>query len=480
LVYTASWVGESKTEIPNQIEIENRKRGASDWKLSHVARNREIEGYASLTSVNAGDEISFFVNTAEREYTLSIFRMGYYGGFGGRPMTSPIKLRGLSQRAALPDPETGMTECEWRDPYVFRVPPDWISGIYLVKLTGLSSTAQRYIIFVVRNDGRESDLMLQSAVTTYEAYNPWGGKSLYRSNSTEKTPAVKASFNRPYDDSYGAGLFLYWELDMVAFLEKEGYDIVYSTNLDTHQGVAAHLHKGLLSVGHDEYWSWEMRQHVQGARDQGVSLGFFCANSCYWQIRLEPSPLTGDPNRTMICYKIGNYIHVSKAHRDPAAAEPSTHHLLTTRWRDPHISLPGNPEDSLIGVMFNGSDSVDADILIEDTASWVFDDTGLRRGDVLRGLVGYEADRMYGNAPAGTVRLTHSPYSQANGTTEYSDMTVYRAASGATVFATGTLQWSFGLGRISPWAPSPSRVDRAAQQITRNVLARFIGRSKAK
>ena len=457
----------------NQIEIENREQGTGDWKLSHVARNHEIEGYASLTSVNAGEEISFFINTTDREYTLSIFRMGYYGGLGGRLMTSPIKLRGLAQRSSWSDPQTGMAECEWREPYVLRIPVQWISGVYLVKLTGLSSLKERYIVFVVRNDGRKADLIMQSTVTTYQAYNPWGGKSLYKSNSTDKTAAVKVSFNRPYDDSDGAGLFLYWELDMIGFLEKEGYDVVYSSNLDTHQGISAQLHKGFLSVGHDEYWSWEMRQHIETARDQGLSLGFLSANSCYWQIRLEPSPLTGDPNRTIVCYKIGHYIAASDARRDPVAAQVSTHHLLTTRWRDPHGSLPGSPEDSLIGVMYNDAQPVDADILIHDNSPWIFDNTGLKCGDMLRGLVGYEADRMYGDAPAGTVRLTHSPYRLADGTNDYSDMTVYQAASGATVFATGTLQWSFGLGRISPWAPNPSRVNPAAQQITRNVLARF-------
>ncbi len=461
----------------SQIEIENRQPGTRDWKLRSPARNREIEGYASLTSVNAGDEISFFVNTADREYTLGVFRMGYYGGFGGRRMTPSIKLRGLSQQIASPDPQTGMTECDWRDPYVFRVPADWISGIYLVKLSGLSCLRERYIVFVVRNDGRKSDLMLQSTVTTYQAYNAWGGKSLYRSNSTGQSPAVKISFNRPYDDADGSGMLLRWELDMIGFLEKEGYDVVYSTNLDAHHGVSVHLHKGFLSVGHDEYWSWEMRQHVERARDQGVSLGFFSANTCYWQIRLEPCPLTGEPDRTIVCYKIGEHVEAS---RDPAAAQPSTHHLLTARWRDQHVSVPGNPEDSLIGVMYNEAQPVNADILIDETASWVFDDTGLRRGDRLRGLVGYEADRMYGNAPAGTERIAHSPYRHLDGTTQYSDMTVYRAASSATVFATGTMQWSFGLCRISPWAPSPSRVNPAAQQITRNVLARFIGRSKVK
>src|SRR5208282_6835008 len=132
---------------------------------------------------------------------------------------------------------------------------------------------------------------------------------------------------------------------------------------DAHHGVSVHLHKGFLSVGHDEYWSWEMRQYVQGARDQGVSLGFFSANTCYWQIRLEPSPLTGEPDRTIVCYKIGENVEAS---RDPAAAQPSTHHLLTARWRDQHVSVPGNPEDSLIGVMYNEAQPVNADILIDE------------------------------------------------------------------------------------------------------------------
>ncbi len=240
----------------SQIEIENRLPGTDDWKLSNVANNQEIEGFASLTSVNAGDEISLFVNTADREYTLSIFRMGYYGGLGGRRMTPPIKLRGLSQRVASPDSQTGMAECEWRDPYIFRVPPDWMSGIYLVKLTGLSSLRERYIIFVVRNDGRESDLMLQSTVTTYQAYNAFGGKSLYKTNSTGQTPAVKVSFNRPYDDSDGAGLFLYWELDMIGFLEKEGYDesSIRPTSIPTRvlpcTGTRGSCRWGTTSTGH--------------------------------------------------------------------------------------------------------------------------------------------------------------------------------------------------------------------------------------
>src|SRR5262249_26470213 len=158
-------------------------------------------------------------------------------------------------------------------------------------------------------------------------------------------------------------------------LEKEGYDVVYSTNLDTHERPAElMLHKGFLSVGHDEYWSWEMRQSVQAARDAGVNLGFFSANTSYWQIRFEPSAVTGDSDRTVVCYK---------ALSDPMAKNPSTYYLVTVAWRDPHVTLPATPEDGLIGIMSNPNEPVDGDITIADASHWVFANTGLSNGDTL-------------------------------------------------------------------------------------------------
>jgi N,N-dimethylformamidase beta subunit-like protein len=475
----------------DRLRIEYQSPGTSAWQLTAAARNHEVEGYASLTSVNAGEPIGLLVNSTDPQYSLTIYRMGYYGGRGGRQMTSPVTLTGIRQPVPSPDPATGIVDCPWSDPYVFTVPADWVSGVYLAKLTGLGSGKQSYIIFVVRNDGCFSDLLFQSSVTTYQAYNTWGGKSLYRHRSTANQAAVKVSFNRPYRDSNGAGHFFKWEFDMLGFLEREGYEVTYATDIDTHENPAGLLlHNGFLSVGHDEYWSWEMRQNIERARDQGVSLGFFGANACYWQIRLEPSLITGAPARTIVCYKFF-------WRQDPAAGDASTHQLVTTRWRDPHASRPGDPEEALIGVMYNERQPVDADILIDDPSSWVFANSGLERGDLLRGLVGYEADRMYDSAPPATLRLTHSPYrftaasadgtrlarwigaiaGAASATTEYSDMSVYQASSGAIVFATGTVQWSWGLGHLSPESPRPPRVNPAAQQITRNVLARFNRRS---
>ncbi len=456
----------------NLIQIENLNTGTAAWYPSNSADNHEIEGYASLTSVNAGNPISFFVSTIDPQYTFTVYRLGYYQGLGGRQMTSPVTRTGLTQITPAPDPVTGMVECRWTNPYTLTIPSTWVSGLYVARLRGTSSGKDSLIGFVVRNDGRASDLMFQSSVTTAAAYNAWGGKSLYDYNSEDEIPAVKVSFNRPYDDSFGAGEILSWEVNMAAFLEKEGYDVVYSTDVDTHERPAELLlHKGFLSIGHDEYWSLEMRQNVTAARDQGVSLGFFTANSVYWQIRFEPSPATGAADRTIVGYK-------DSWELDPDAGKPSTYNLVTNLWRDDKVTLPANPENGLIGVMYNNFEPIDGDIIITDASSWVFANTGLKNGSALKGLLGYEVDAIFDNeqSPEGLIDLAHSPYS-FDGETQFGDMTVYTAESGATVFATGSVQWSYGLSNVSPWSPSPSRVNAAAQQITRNVLAQFINGS---
>ena len=327
----------------NPVQIENHRRGSAQWRLANVATNHEIEGYASLASVASGDPITIFVNTADREYTMTVFRMGYYGGLGGRQMTRPVTRKGVAQPIPTPDPLTGLTECQWTDGYVLRIPRNWVSGFYLVKLAGKQSKKEHYVIFVVRDDTRPAALMFQSATSTSQAYNAWGGKSLYSFNSSANTPAVKVSFNRPYDDGDGAGKFLTWEFDMVAFLEQEGYDVVYSTSTDTHENASELTrHQGFLSIGHDEYWSYEMRQNVTMARDAGVNLGFFSADDCSWQIRFEPSTVDGTPDRTQVAYK-------EQWRKDPYSSNPSTYYLVTGSWSHPRYSYNPQPQDALIG-----------------------------------------------------------------------------------------------------------------------------------
>ena len=476
----------------NPIQRENARPGTSEWRLTNPALHREIEGYASLTSVNRGHRIAFYVNTKDSSYNLAIYRMGWYGGAGARLVHGPVTRRGMSQPMPSRDPQTGFIECAWQDPYLVVVgseadQEEWVSGVYLAKLTAEGSDAQAYMIFVVRDETRHSDFLFQSSVTTYQAYNNWGGKSLYDFNSMDGR-AVAVSFNRPYASSSnpaasygnGAGDFVTnnavpptdasspsgWEYNMVRWLEREGYDVSYSTNIDTHSN--EHLldnHKGWLSIGHDEYWTWQMRTHIEDARDRGVHLAFFSGNVCYWQIRLQPSRVTGEANRTIVSYKD------DAPTRDPYAREElGKRHLMTVRWRDQPVN---RPEQSLVGVMYDGN-PVDGDIIIINADHWTMTGTELQAGDRLARLLGYEADRVFGNAPPGTTILAESPY-RFEGQPHLAHMTSYNLPNGAIVFAAGTIQWSWGLDDFNVPKLRKSSFNPNVQQITRNVLSRFRG-----
>jgi hypothetical protein len=453
----STFSGWAKNLPLNPIQLENLKEGTREWSLANPASNREIEGYASRTSVGRGESIALFVNTSDPSYIIDLFRLGWYGGLGARRMIPTTWHSGVRQPQPSFDAGTGLVACHWGNPYTISVPlspsSDWVSGMYLAKLTALPSKRESYIVFVVRDDERSSALLFQSSVATYQAYNDWGGWSLYT-----KPEAYKVSFDRPYAEGFGAPELFSgaWEFSMLRFLEREGWDVSYSTDVDTHEhGEYLLRHRGFLVVGHDEYWSAEMRFSLERARLRGLNLGFFSADDGYWQIRYEPS-VSGDPDRVIVCYR--------KPQLDPLfySAYPAQVLLTTTAFRDPPLD---NPEAALIGVMFDHGHGEEGDIVIEDASHWVFDHTGLKKGDHLKGLLGYEVDRLYNSSPAGIQLLAHSPYQQ-EGVTRYSDMTIYATPVGNVVIATGSMQWCWGLDSF----PYPERLNSAAQQATRNIL----------
>jgi hypothetical protein len=468
----------------NPIQTENAKPGTSDWQLTVPVNNGMIEGYASLTSVNRGGTINLFVSTVAPTYTIDIYRIGWYGGAGGRHVLGPVSRTGIRQSTPYPD-ALGTVDCDWIDPFTLTIPnnasdpTDWASGIYLAKLTASDNGAQSHIIFTVRDDSRPSDYLFQSSVNTWQAYNPWGGKSLYSFNSGGNTPAQKVSFNRPYYNNYGTGDFMGsayggWEINTLRFLEREGYDVSYATNVDLHEKGLALVspRKAFLSVGHDEYWSYQMKSAVHQARDQGKHIGFFGSNNVYWQVRYEPSTLpSATPNRTLVAYK------ESAQAADPywLDADPANNKYVTARFRD-LAAAPYNvkdaiaqPENGLIGVMYHG-DPFDGNMVVADATNWIFASTGVSNGSILTGLLGYETDTIFNNgySPPGLIKLTESPDPWG-----YSHMTIYTAASGAMVFATGTLQWAWGLDNYNAPIVHTSRLNMEAQQATRNILARF-------
>jgi hypothetical protein len=462
--------------LANPIQVENAKAGTKEWLIDeqNIAQNNEIEGYTFPASVNSNSTINFYVNsTKDQTYTLTIYRLGWYNGAGARRMQPPITRTSIKQVLPTPNPTTGLIEANWRDPYQLVIPSNWLSGIYVALAKGDQSGLNRYIPFVVTNDGRFSTYLFQSANTTWQAYNGWGGKSLYPSNSINE-PARKVSFNRPYKEGAGMGQLDKWEINMLRFLEREGYDVTYQADTDTHEDSSALLyfyHKSLISVGHDEYWTNKMRDHVENARNHGLGLGFFGANACYWQIRLEPSG-TGQRNRTIVGYK-GD----TSTTKDPYALDsnPDNDNLITVRWREAPVN---RPENSLIGIMYT-KDPVDGDIVVSDASNWVYAGTGLRNGDRLTGLLGYEIDSYVNNGQASAntqvVATSPNPFDSAS----IGNMSVYTRTcpywyfcsnKTATVFATGSMQWNWGLDNYG----FRGLENNAAKQITRNVLARLV------
>src|SRR5207302_5259575 len=222
------------------VSLENQQPGSGNWQIGLNGTppaddvNQQIKGYASATSVNKGDSITFYVTvTPAQQFTMDVYRMGWYQGLGGRLLQSIPPLQGVTQPACPVDATTGLIECNWTPSYTLQVPTNWTSGVFVVQLTNAQGY-QNYITFVVRDDARRADIMFQQSVNTYQAYNNYPndgvtGKSLYDFNSkgadtvagTGHPRAVKVSWNRPYaGPGPGSGQLLEWEVYSVRWLER--------------------------------------------------------------------------------------------------------------------------------------------------------------------------------------------------------------------------------------------------------------------
>ncbi|HLY30154.1 MAG TPA: N,N-dimethylformamidase beta subunit family domain-containing protein, partial [Ktedonobacterales bacterium] len=258
--WTAAPPAHAATE--NAIQIENSYPGDPTWDdFSASLDPTVLSGYSSPISVNHGSTVNFYVTTTSSTVTIDIYRMGWYGGTGARHMETLGTYAGQHQAIPNPDPVTGIVVCNWKLTASLAVPATWTTGVYLAKLSDAAND-HSFIFFVVRDDGGHEDFVFQTSVTTYEAYNTYGGTSLYNNNtdgSIFKYPhATKVSFDRPFNpgDSNGAGHFLFWEYPMLRWAEKNGFDMTYTTDVDTDLNTNPLTnHKAFLSVGHDEYWS---------------------------------------------------------------------------------------------------------------------------------------------------------------------------------------------------------------------------------
>jgi hypothetical protein len=468
----------------NPVAQENQRPGSTQWQrvspapprtgLDHPEGNTAddsagpsevdrweppvISGYADRVSVAAGDTIRFYVSTTAPAYDLGINRMGWYDGAGGREVHSVFGQIGTPQPFPTPDPETGLVAANWLPSYSLIIPFEWVSGVYLVRLLATNEARDvGYVLFVVRDDSQAADFVYKLPVNTYQAYNNWGGKSFYRYNSTGG-PASKVSFDRPYSQWDGAGQLFDWDYPMIRWLERQGYNVTYVADVDAHADTRWLAgRRALLSVGHDQYWSKEMRDNWEAARNVGRSLAFFGGNAAYWQVRYETSA-RGGANRVLVGYR--------EARLDPLTGVDNAR--VTVAFRSDVVR---RPENALLGVQWEGSTSFGTTYpyVVQAADHWVFAGTGAAPGQAWSAVVGGEFDRAVQNAttPPGLVVLSASPVTDLQGQPSTANSAYYR--QGGMVFAAGTVDWAWGL---DDWRQA-GLVDPRLQRVTANVLDAF-------
>ena len=468
------------------IRRENEKPGTRDWMLANTRidpasgfRCTWIEGYCSKTSIRSGEQISFHVSTNPvSAFTLNIYRMGYYSGAGGRHVLSLGPFKGATQ----PDPPIGknrVRDCQWQPCIEITIPGDWLSGVYLGKLTAERDGLQSYVIFIVRDD-RRADFIFQCSDTTWQAYNHWPSQfTLYNDGKSNWYwgPNVDVCFNRPYGKSglfleryspfdaplsTGSGEWFIWEFPLAYWMEQHGYDVTYISNLDTHGDPKNLLRaKGFLSVGHDEYYSIEMFNHLKGAIDKGLSVAFLSANTCFGRILFSPDS-RNQQNRTFS--RVGVF--------GPPGG---------TRDFEAIKSLPHDRPyaNELVGAHTTGPVTGGADWICAQPHHWLFEGTGMSKGDRIPGLVGPE----WNGDPAainGLEILATGPTKDVVGNPNGGiyTATIYPGPKGNFVFNAATCWWADGLA-APPGYLRPSRYpglrgpDVRCQRITQNMLERM-------
>ncbi|WP_030664629.1 DUF4082 domain-containing protein [Streptomyces cellulosae] len=486
----------------NAIVCENSKPGSpmSDWYAPNAYG--DIGGFSTKESVQAGDTVQFKVQS-KTAYNVQIYRLGWYGGDGARQISTAAQAAVTYPANYTNKPascttksSTGLVDCgNWPVTASWTVPSDAVSGLYIANLTQTNGDGLMPYPFVVRKDSSTSDVVVQTSDQTWQAYNDYGGQDLY--GGTGPAPdgrAYEVSYNRPLDIGGDNGIYGS-EYEMLSWLERNGYDVSYLSGVDVSSASGATLlekHKMYVSSGHDEYWTQSQYSNVLAARQAGVRQGFFSGNEVFWKTRLAPSiDGTNTADRTLACYKM------TKMAYNNGIADPSG--VWTGTWMDPTSTNYGQayqPPNILTGSMFQANGYRNDAITVPGSygKNRIWRNTsvaGLTAGQTATfptGTLGYEWDSDLDNStrPAGaidvsstTVDITDGTYRldwgnlYGNGTATHNLVEFRDQTSGALVFGTGTVQWSWGLTNVPTYDPADTVVtaDSRMQQATVNILA---------
>ncbi len=462
---------------PPSVATENRAPGSTGWRLApRRSSTGRVEGYVSEQDVRPGERETLYVNApGARRVRVALYRMGWYGGRGGRLVLRSGPLRVVRQPPCRHRGQTGLTECRWRPTLGFRIPSAWASGVYVAKL-GTDRGAERECLFVLEA-AHPGALVAQISTATYEAYNDWGGDSLYPGalpvRATGTRQGVEVSYDRPYDTSTGAGQFFTRDVALVRYLERSGYPVTYTTNTAADlRGAELGRARALLDVGHSEYWSDAGRRAFSRALDAGVSLVFLSSDTLAWRVRFAPataaSSEAGRPDHRIVAYK--EHAALDPVRSRPSGAFPGLGAGLTGSAY--HDCITARLSRGTGPPVYAYSSWSPAPAL---RPAWLFRGTGFTPGATVPGIVGYELDEASPAAPARIRTVGGGTAPCLSGRRGRAISTLYRARSGALVFASGTLGWQLGLSPVPETSPdAPRTADRRLVRMTDNLLRRVL------
>jgi hypothetical protein len=457
---------------PSAVALENQKPGTPGWATVGVAPGRAIEGY-TVPSAAPGETIGFHVSAEpEASYRILVYRIGWYAGVGARLVACLPGCEASAwaeTRSVPPASSVGLVHAGWPTSQSLGIPGDWVSGYYLVHylLTSGPYSGNSSVSWLLLREGpgRRAPLLVQAGASTWQAYNGWGGGSLYPFNSPGGNRAAKVAFDRPVDRHALMRAFE-WDAPLVMFLERSGYDLAYQADLDTARDPATlQGRKAILVAGHNEYWAKTVRDGFDRARAAGTSLAFFGANAAYWQVRYE------DDFHTLVGYK-------------SSAWDPETDPQLETDLF--RALVPPRYECGLIGIQHQGGDlawPVHGDYTVPPGAlddAWL-KAAGLVPGDAVKGIVSREVDTIPGHLTAADScgnKLTVLFHRELGGDTlGNADAVRFTAPSGARVFASGSHEFAWGLAEVPGVTEIPQGlVDARLQRFVRAMLDDMLSR----
>lgn len=398
------------------VKSENSKVGSPGWDtdvplrfsadFSRRTKKARVEGYFDRASIGCGQSAQLKILGAPSA-DISIYRIGYYNGSGARLIETIKSAKSFTATQSSPP------------------------GQYLIKLKS-KNRLSTFVPLLIRGSSK-SNVTFISSVLTWQAYNQWGGSSLYKgADGMRETRADSVSFDRPYDGD-GAGQFRYMEQPLVQLMEQLGLDIDYLTDIDLDQKPRINS-ASIIVGGHSEFWTDSMREVIERSIGLGTNLLIFGGNTAYAKTFLT--------NRVL-------------------------------KNRIPYREI-NQPESLFIGSQFFAL-GIQKDLEVQVDSKWPFN--VLENNAKIKGIYGYEADTAMGTKGPGVeilARATISPTEKGF----VAMSTYYSAPSGAAVLNLGTNAWTCALANRCPWG---HRFDVKSVQQVRLVTAAILkqaGREK--